>query len=683
MRSIRILCFGMGLTLALASSSVLGVAKPESYKATTSVGPDAQTGGWFINLGITGAQGKIMPEAPKVMEVAYVFESTPAYGKLKVGDKIVGANGRAFKEPHKFGYGMDKFGYEGPMMDIGHALEESQGARLGGRLTFAIVRGGAKQTISLQLPTKYGQFAKTYPFNCRKTDIVLKELYAYLVERQRSNGSWAGRPHFNAFASLALLSTGDRKYLPTVKRAMQYMAGATGAKLTYGGLDCWKYGLYGVALSEYYLATGERWVLPELEQINRWLRQAQFRKPYNGKGIGGWGHRPANRPEGNGYGPICMITSQAMAAWGLMAQCGVNVDEEAHQLAHEFIAKGTNKIGYVWYADGGAGNSRYADMGRTGGSAIAHAVSPFGGREHQQFALRNARCIGTNYKTFPDTHGSPMLGMGWTGLGAAVDPAAFRNLMDQSIWLWNLSHCPDGTFYFQPNRDGNSQDYGADPRLVASAVTAMILSVKHKTLRVMGATIYVEGVNPTKLTINTKMPFKFIADGEFGRTHRTLTATRAKLERVKAAADKIGRSAKPIPGPGGIRITVEEELRTVDAMLAHVGKQLAATIEDIQIKDKSEDVYHLKQTLLTARKTWGGVAAFEEVARPIEKTFMAEPRRTAYRVGTGYYTLLARIKTKPGKATLRLMSRFAERNKDSYYGKLAGEAVAEYNQIAN
>jgi hypothetical protein len=102
----------------------------------------------------------------------------------------------------------------------------------------------------------------------------------------------------------------------------------------------------------------------------------------------------------------------------------------------------------------------------------------------QEYALKAARCIGENYRTFPDTHGSAILGMAWTALGATVDPVHFRSLMDQHVWHSSLAHCPDGTFYFQPNRDPNAQDYHAAPRLSASAAAALILSIKHKSLRI-------------------------------------------------------------------------------------------------------------------------------------------------------------------------------------------------------
>jgi len=77
--------------------------------------------------------------------------------------------------------------------------------------------------------------------------------------------------------------------------------------------------------------------------------------------------------------------------------------------------------------------------------------------------------------------------MGWTALGAATDPASFRKLMDHNRWHFVLAHCPDGTFYYQPNRDNNPQDYAAAPRLAASATTALIFTVKHRKLQMTGA----------------------------------------------------------------------------------------------------------------------------------------------------------------------------------------------------
>ena len=94
-QSIVTCCVAAGLLAGMAAPA-RALRKRATYDVQTKATPDAQAGGWFINLGITGARGKLVPQAPTVMEVAYVFPKTPADGKLKVGDKIVGANGKAF-----------------------------------------------------------------------------------------------------------------------------------------------------------------------------------------------------------------------------------------------------------------------------------------------------------------------------------------------------------------------------------------------------------------------------------------------------------------------------------------------------------------------------------------------------------------------------------------------------------
>ena len=468
------------LVLSLAAATPAWALRSKAdWERTTKIGPDAEVPGFYINLGITGARAMIAEAEPTRLLVMFVFKDTPAFGKLQKGDKIAGANGRPFSTAHKFGYGVDVFGYEGPMMDFGNALEESQGQR-GGKLALDVLRGDQKLKVELQLTTRYGSFSATYPFDCKKTDVILDETYAYLIKEQQADGTWNGRPHINAFAALALLGSGKEEYLPAVKKAMEAMARQTEAKISFNGLPCWQYGLYGAALGEYYLITGEKWVLPELEEINQWLAKAQSPN-------GGWGHRPYAADGANGYGAINVITMQATMAWALMQRCGIEVNPKRFRDTHDFVARGTNKFGYVWYKDRGAENMAYADMGRTGASALAHYLTPSGGDAYRDFAKLNAQCIGDHPKTFPDTHGCPLLGMVWTALGALVDPPSFRKLMDYNRWSFSLAHCPDGTFYYQPNRDNTLQDFFAAPRLSATAATALILTVKYRKLQMTGA----------------------------------------------------------------------------------------------------------------------------------------------------------------------------------------------------
>jgi hypothetical protein len=638
--------------LAATRADALISGNGSTWKRTTGASPDSEAGGWFINLGITGARGMIPDDAPTVLRIAYVFRGTPAYGKLKVGDRVVGANGRAFTTPHKFGYGMDKFGYEGPMMDFGNALEESQGAKLEGKLTLDVMRDGEKQEVELKLPTKYGKFSRTYPVDCRKTDIILEELYAYLLKRQGGNGSWCGRPHINAFAALALLSSGRKDHMAAAERAMRGFASSTNDVINYGGLDCWKYGLYGICLAEYHLATGEKWVIPELEEINRWLLKAQFTEHYQkGKGKGGWGHRPKDRPGGNGYGPICVITAQAMAAWSLMGQCGIEIDRERYDLAHAFLVKGTNNIGYVWYKDGNGGNNRYADMGRTGASAVAHATSPFGGQEFRDYTLLSAKCIGENHKTFPDTHASPLLGVGWSALGAAVDPTSFRNLMDKHVWFFNLSHCPDGTFYYQPNRDNNPQDFGI-PRLSASATMALVLSIRNKSLRIMGARRGIPGFDQGLLGRRTRPAYEAITGEQYAAAWKYLS----RIE-------------------GGKKLT-EKDAICIETMKSHVIGLADAAATRIRELDRVGDLVRAEAKIKEAGKLFGGIDRFDDAVGPVAKSLRVFPKRKDLIRGREYVRLLERAEASRKDRDAAALERFVGRNRDTVYGRAAADALA-------
>ena len=57
--------------------------------------------------------------------------------------------------------------------------------------------------------------------------------------------------------------------------------------------------------------------------------------------------------------------------------------------------------------------------------------------------------------------------------------------MDENRWWFTLAQCREGTFYYQPNRDNNPQDYTAAPRLSASAATALILAMRDRRLAIM------------------------------------------------------------------------------------------------------------------------------------------------------------------------------------------------------
>ncbi|MCF7674212.1 MAG: DUF6288 domain-containing protein [Akkermansiaceae bacterium] len=493
-----ILLVALSLSLVLAQPASAQVHYNDAgnpWKQQARGGPDAEVDGWYYNLGITGMRAQLVADQPNYLLIKHVFKATPASGKIKVGDLVIGANGAKFETPHKNGYGMDIFGPDGPILDFATALEASQGKDLKGLLTLDILRGDKPLQVELKVGQKYGTFSPSYPLDCKKTDLIRHDLYEYLAETQRPDGSW-GSPPQDTFAPLALLASGEHKYLRLVKKNAEWHARTTSAK-DNSSLINWRYMAAAIVMSEYYLATKESWVPKELQQVydflisSQYVRMSQINErsrqshpgsvPKDEKGAnGGWGHNPGFE----GYGPICMLTGQGALSFALMKHCGIEVDRERHDKAYEFLVRASGSNGYVWYADQAAGNDNWADMGRTGAAGMANALSPYEGGQYLERALAHAKVIGLHPESFPDTHGSPVMGMAYAAMAAHFDPASFRRLMDKNKWWFVLSQCPDGSFYYQPNRD--NAGYGADSRVCASAVTAFILSLDKKNLHLSG-----------------------------------------------------------------------------------------------------------------------------------------------------------------------------------------------------
>ncbi len=487
--------FAVSLVAPLASAQVHYDSSGHPWNQRASGGPDAEVPGWYYNLGLSGLRAELVESAPTHLVVRYVFEDTPAHGRVKVGDHIVGAGGRRFETPHRNGYGMDVFGPTGPLLDYANALEACQGETGDGRLALELLRDDKPIKTSLEIGKRYGAFSKSFPADCKKSERIRGELLAFLLKAQRDDGSF-GDPVLDTFAPLALIASGSHEHMAAAERNVRFHARTTKA-VDKDGLINWRYMAAAIVMSEFQLATEERWVLPELKEVRDFLISSQYmsldqvnpnaKKSHpdsypkdSNQQHGGWGHNPGFE----GYGPIAMLTGQGALALSLMQRCGVEIDRGRLDAALAFIERGTGKNGYVWYGDDVAGNSDWADMGRTGAAGIALQLNPWPDASTRARALKHALVIGEHPESFPDTHGSPIMGMGYAAMAANVDESSFRRLMDANRWWFTLAQCADGSFYYQPNRD--NAGYGEDSRLSASAVTAFVLSIPKHNLLVTG-----------------------------------------------------------------------------------------------------------------------------------------------------------------------------------------------------
>lgn len=451
------------------------------WTRTASSGPDAEVPGWFYNLGITGLRAQLVADEPRVLLIKYVFSKSPVDGLVQIDDRVIGVDGRLFQNDHQNGYGMNVFGAVGPISEFADALEAAQGANGKGKLKLILRRGDETKEVELDLGDKYGAFAPSYPANCPKSDLLLAEMLQYLIDHQAENGSF-GNPVHNLFAPLALLASGEPKYLPAIERCVRHHCQTTsGDDRRITGLPNWRYMGAAILLSEYYLATKEEWVLSELQEVHDFLAASQYFPDESTRAYGGWGHNPGFE----GYGPIAMITGQGALAYALMARCGIKIDRTRHDAAYDFLKRGTGSNGYVWYKDGVNGDGTgWADMGRTGAAGIANFLSPYAEPMHRERALLHSKLIGEHPQSFPDTHGSPAMGMGFTALAANIAPENFRALMDANRYWFTLAQCDDGSFYYQPNRD--NAGYGPDARMTATATVAFIFTIPKQSLILTG-----------------------------------------------------------------------------------------------------------------------------------------------------------------------------------------------------
>ena len=231
----------------------------------TKRGPDKNVPGFLVNLGPTGGRA-ILKETSFV--VKYVFPKSPAHNKLHVDDEIIGVNGKRFTTKHVFGkqYGMGyEVGYDGPIMDFGNAIEDSEGRD--GILKLTLIRNGEERTVDVHLPA-IGRFSKTYPLNCPKSDKLVSSAMQYLLEHKKD---FSTQCHEKGTVGLALLARGKMKEARALAASWNEVPGE--------GAWTWPIAYQSIFLSEYYLKTGDKSVLKTIKLLADRLYDAQVMDP--------------------------------------------------------------------------------------------------------------------------------------------------------------------------------------------------------------------------------------------------------------------------------------------------------------------------------------------------------------------------------------------------------------------
>lgn len=305
---------------------------------------------FLLNLGPTGIRARIYPEKPKHLVVKYVFQDkdSPAKGLVNIEDVIVGANGKKFKTSHRFGRNLTGGGgWDGPMMELAGHLEDSQGTD--GKLKLMVwPKGEQKDEKEVIVPLKVvGRFAATFPYDCKRSEVMLEELCDFIVKKYEESGNKFGRPHANAHQMLALMASGNKKYNSLLKNEIRKYYDKRYDPYV-GGFQMWNWGFDGIVMGEYYLLNKDRKLLKPIES----LTEAMPLGSHMGNGI--YTHRSYLTIMAEGkkpYASIAGISGLQKLAMSLFHKAGLEYDKQLHQKIHQhFLNSATPDTAQIAYA---------------------------------------------------------------------------------------------------------------------------------------------------------------------------------------------------------------------------------------------------------------------------------------------------------------------------------------------
>jgi hypothetical protein len=463
--------------IILASLLLLGggVSAQETYYKEPTLFSTAPSPTKSINtVGRFGPVGMAIDlvQPAFTMKIKSIEEGSPAAatGKLKPGQFIETING-------------EKLADIDPRIQLANILGTAEASD--GVLKFAIK--GEADPVVVKVPV-LGAYSKTWPLDCPKSDRIVHDFADYLSKPESDRGRFG-------IGMLFLLSTGEDKYLPTVRDWARGLGSATYA---------WELGYGGIPLCEYYLRTGDAEVFPIIQQWADNAVKAQFLDGWAGRGGvpavtygGGGGHLNA--------GGTAVVTFMLLAK-----ECGAEIPDHAllGALTHFFryAARGGNPYGDNKPEVG------FVDNGKNGNLAIAMAAAASltpDGESSIYAAARDAAAMTSFYTTSFMLHGHTGGGIGEIWRSAAMGvmsektPNEYREFMDQRKWHYELSRRWDGSFAILGGAGYDDVNWGAGYGLA--------YTMPRKTLQISGAP-------PTKFSKPyqlPKQPWGTEADNEF------------------------------------------------------------------------------------------------------------------------------------------------------------------------
>ncbi|NQT86228.1 PDZ domain-containing protein, partial [bacterium] len=425
--------------------------------------------GFPLNFGPTGIIGWFHGND---FIVTAVDAGSPAHGKVGIHERILAVNGRRFSEDAD------------PRRIAGLAITESDKT---GKLVLTIRRGGKEQAVPIALPV-LGAYSPTWPYDCEKSRTILHNACQWLADAQLPSGAFMARNDDGydvgpAMDGILLLASGDAKFLDAARRLAYYFADnprgnlAKGTYLT-GGTWMWGWAYETVFLSEYYLLTGDPYVLGHLRERQDLILAADH-------DCGSWCHGIKNTYYAVG-GYINHIGITCLTALALIRECGLDVPQKEIDLSANYFRRfsvggrhvhyGNHKCGPEWRPQG-------CGVGKDAIGAVVFEV--LGDTATSQ---RFTRSVIDSYRVRDGAHAGPWLSLIWGPLGASrASDAEFRMFVDYTQWFHDLSRRWDGSFML-PSDHGGSQ-YTTRGPIFTMGGQALLYALPYRKTRITGARV--------------------------------------------------------------------------------------------------------------------------------------------------------------------------------------------------
>ena len=378
------------------------------------------------NLGATGARGWVYAAkgestASRQILITDVTADSPSNGVLAKGDVILGLNGKQFDSDARIAFAK--------------AITTAEAAD--GKLKLIRWRGGKTEPAEIKIAV-LGKYSGTAPYNCEKSDRIFEAGCESIARNIKSPDKKRRHPIVRALNATALLASGDEKYLPLVKKEIEW---AKEWEINDGDLHCWAAGWVNLFLAEYLLATGDKSVMPALKKLSYEIANGQ-------SNVGTWGHRFAYEHNGilMGYGAMNQVGLSLTTSMVIAREAGVDDPEVNDAIARsrtflEFYAG----RGAIPYGDHHPWLQMHDDNGKA--SAAAVMFDFLGDKEEAEFFSK----MGTaSYGIERESgHTGNFFNMLWALPGVSRSgPEATGAWINESAWMMDLARMHDGSFDF-------------------------------------------------------------------------------------------------------------------------------------------------------------------------------------------------------------------------------------------